>query len=80
MIGIGFSSALAYLLYFFSIKKAGPVFASQCAYIVTISGVVWGIVLLAERHSGWVYFSIGIMVTGLALVSPKRVVKESLLD
>lgn len=55
VIGIGVSSALAYLLFFFSIKTAGPVFASQCAYIVTISGVVWGIALLAERHSVWVY-------------------------
>lgn len=80
VIGIGFSSALAYLLYFSSIKKAGPVFASQCAYIVTISGVIWGMVLLAERHSAWVYFSVGIMMAGLALVSPRAAVKESLPD
>ena len=70
--GIAISSILAYMMFFQSIKTAGPVFASQCAYIVTISGVVWGIILLGESHTFWVWLSVGVMVLGLALVSPRE--------
>ena len=39
--GIALGSGFAYLMFFHSIKTAGPVFASQCGYVVTISGVSW---------------------------------------
>ena len=57
-------------MFFYTIKTAGPVFASQCAYIVTISGVLWGIVIFAEVHSIWVWLSVVVMMAGLALVTP----------
>jgi drug/metabolite transporter (DMT)-like permease len=68
--GISFCSTMAYMMFFYSIRVAGPVFASQCAYIVTIAGVLWGIVLLSEVHSIWVWVSVVVMLAGLALVSP----------
>ena len=40
--GVAISSALAYMMYFHVIRKSGPVFASQCGYVVTISGVAVG--------------------------------------
>jgi drug/metabolite transporter (DMT)-like permease len=67
---IAIFSTLAYMMFFYTIKTAGPVFASQCAYIVTISGVLWGIVIFAEIHSVWVWLSVAVMMTGLALVTP----------
>lgn len=70
--GIALSSALAYALFMTAIRVAGSVFASQCAYIVTISGVLWGIMLFAEQHSIWVWSSVVVMMLGLMLVTPLR--------
>ncbi len=70
VMAIALFSATAYTLFFYSIKLAGPVFASQCAYIVTVSGVLWGIVLFSESHSFWVWVSVAVMLLGLSLVSP----------
>jgi drug/metabolite transporter (DMT)-like permease len=68
--GIAIGSAFAYAMFFYSIKSSGPVFASQCAYVVTISGVIWGIMIFSEQHSIWVWLSVIIMLLGLMLVSP----------
>ncbi|MEM7292066.1 MAG: DMT family transporter [Pseudomonadota bacterium] len=72
IIGIALSSSVAYLMFFYTIKSAGPVFASQCAYIVTLSGVVWGIIIFAEQHTLWVWLSVIVMMLGLALVTPRE--------
>jgi drug/metabolite transporter (DMT)-like permease len=69
---IAFGSGLAYLMFFYTIKTAGPVFASQCAYAVTISGVIWGIIAFSEQHSIWIWISVMVMLLGLALVSPDQ--------
>ena len=42
VIGLGGITAIAYTLYVLTVKRSGPVFASQVGYIVTISGVFWG--------------------------------------
>lgn len=68
--GIALGSGFAYFMFFHTIKISGPVFASQCAYIVTISGVIWGIILLSEQHSAWVWASVMVMLLGLVLVTP----------
>jgi drug/metabolite transporter (DMT)-like permease len=39
---------------------------------VTISGVVWGIIIFSEQHSLWVWASIVVMMIGLVLVTPER--------
>ena len=69
---IALGSGLAYLMFFYTIKTAGPVFASQCAYVVTISGVIWGIIAFSEQHSIWIWISVMVMLIGLALVSPDQ--------
>ena len=68
--GIAIGSGLAYAMFFYSIKISGPVFASQCAYAVTISGVIWGIMIFSEQHSIWVWLSVIVMLLGLMLVNP----------
>jgi len=70
--GIAFGSSLAYTMFFYTIKSSGAVFASQCAYIVTLSGVFWGIVIFAEEHSIWVWSSVAVLMTGLMLVTPNN--------
>ncbi len=67
---IALSSTLAYMMFFYTIRTAGPVFASQCAYIVTISGILWGIVIFSEVHTVWVWPSVAVLMAGLALVTP----------
>ena len=47
-------------------------FARQCAYAVTISGVIWGIIVFSEQHSIWIWISVMVMLLGLALVSPDQ--------
>lgn len=70
IVGIALGCALAYLMFFQSIKIAGPVFASQCAYVVTLSGVIWGIIVFSEQHTLWVWISVVVMMLGLVLVNP----------
>jgi drug/metabolite transporter (DMT)-like permease len=77
---IALSSTLAYMMFFYTIRTAGPVFASQCAYIVTISGILWGIVIFAEVHTIWVWFSVVVMMAGLALVTPAARVDPKLAE
>ncbi len=69
---LGICSGLAYTLFFFTIKTSGAVFASQCAYIVTMSGVFWGIIIFSEQHSMWVWSSLLILMIGLVLVTPNK--------
>ncbi len=70
--GIAVVSVAAYSMFFYTIKTAGPVFASQCAYIVTIAGVLWGIAIFSEEHTVWVWMSVLVIMLGVALVSPSR--------
>ncbi|MEM7563379.1 MAG: DMT family transporter, partial [Pseudomonadota bacterium] len=67
---MAFVSGIAYSMFFYTIKRSGAVFASQCAYIVTISGVIWGIILFSEQHTAWVWLSVVVMMLGLILVTP----------
>jgi len=69
------SSVLHVLSYFglvWLIGHAGPVFASQVGYVVTASGVAWGMIVLGERHSLWVWGALLLIFAGLALVRPRR--------
>ena len=72
IVGIAVGSGFAYAMFFYAIKTSGPVFASQCAYAVTISGVIWGIIIFSEQHSIWIWISIVVMMFGLVLVSPDK--------
>ncbi len=64
-------SVTAYSLFVVLITRAGPVFASQTAYIVTFSGVVWSIIIFSEQHSLWIWASFAVMMVALFLVNPR---------
>ena len=51
ILGVSVISMLAYTLYIYVIKHSGPLFASQTFYIVTLSGVFWGMAFFGEVHS-----------------------------
>lgn len=69
---VALANCAAYVGYIWLVGKAGAVFASQVAYLVTASGVVWSMLLLSERYSGWIWMALGLMLTGLALVRPAK--------
>jgi len=71
VIGIVAVNALSYAVFYHLIQIAGPVFATQMAYVVTIAGVAWGIVILGEQHSVWVWGALVLVLAGLALVTPR---------
>ena len=64
--------SVAYLVFFTVVKSSGAVFASQTGYVVTLSGVAWGIVIFDEVHSTWVWISLGLILIGLTLVTPRK--------
>jgi len=63
-------SSLAYLMFLVLIKLAGPVFASFSGYVVTLSGVFWGMAIFGESHSLWIWLALLFILVGMALVTP----------
>ena len=72
IVGMASLSVTAYSLYIFLITLAGPVFASQTAYVVTFSGVFWGVVIFDEQHSAWIWTSLVVMLVALIMVTPRK--------
>jgi len=70
--GTGLVSGIAYTLLLFVIKAAGPVFASQTAYVVTLAGVAWGMILFSETHSLYTWAALLLTLLGISLVRPQR--------
>ena len=65
-------NAASYGAFIYLVGKAGPVFASLMGYLVTLSGVAWGMLIFAEVHSGWIWAALAVMIAGLALVQPRE--------
>ncbi len=72
IVGMAAVNVFSYALFVYLVSASGPVFASQMAYIVTISGVLWGLVIFEEHHSAWIWGALALMLTGLALVTPRE--------
>ena len=64
--------AVVYSTYVWMVGRAGVVFAAQVSYLVTGFGVVWAMLLLGERYSGWVWAAMAVMFVGLFLIQPRR--------
>lgn len=65
-------SLAAYTGYLWLISRAGAVFAAQVSYLVTGFGVLWAMLLLGERFSGWFWAALAVIFAGLFLVQPRR--------
>lgn len=68
---------LAYACYIWLVGRAGPVFAAQVSYIVTIAGVGLSIILLGESYSGYIWLALALVMIGLFLVQPKSGTSET---
>jgi len=71
IIGNSLFHGVAYAGYFALVARAGPVFTSQVAYLVTGSGVLWSMALLREAYSGWIWTALLLMFLGMALIQPR---------
>lgn len=71
VLGMAAINAAAYAMFVYLIAAAGPVFASQMGYVVTLSGVAWGIILFGEQHSVWIWSALILLLAGMALVKPR---------
>ena len=60
-----------YTTYVWLVGRAGPGFAVQVSYLVTGFGVLWAMLILGERYSGWVWAAMAVMMAGLFLVQPR---------
>jgi drug/metabolite transporter (DMT)-like permease len=65
-------SGLAFYGLFELIRMSGPTYASQITYIVTLTGVTFGIVIFAEIHSIWVWAATAMVLGGVGLVNLRR--------
>ncbi len=70
--GMAATNAVCFGLVIYLITYAGAVFSTQVAYLITISGVAWGIVIFGEQHSVWVWLSLACILPGLTLIRPRR--------
>ena len=72
LLASGTIHAIVYTGYVWLVGRAGSVFAAQVAYLVTGFGVVWSMVLLGERYSGYIWLALVVMLAGIFLVQPRR--------
>ncbi len=70
LVGCAVLNVLAYSGYVWLIGRAGSVFASLIAYLVTGFGVLFSWLLLGERYSPLVWAALALMIAAVALVQP----------
>lgn len=63
--------AFAYTGYVWLVGRAGPVFAVQISYLVTLFGVTWAMLFLNETYSPYFWAALTVMLAGLMLVQPR---------
>lgn len=61
-----------YVFYLLLIAVAGAVFASQTAYVTTLAGIFWSILLLGEQMTSGATIALALIFAGLLVVGPKR--------
>lgn len=62
-------AAIGPFLFVEIVRRAGPVYLAQVAYISTLAGLGWGMVLFGERHSAYVWAAVACVLAGVLLVT-----------
>ena len=65
-----FPTGLATLLYFFVVLQAGTGFFAMSNYLVPVTGVFWGALLLNEQPNWQSLLALFMILTGIWLISP----------
>ncbi|MFG6496324.1 DMT family transporter [Fictibacillus sp. UD] len=73
LIGLGvFGSGIAYLLYYYMISAGSAEFATLVTYLVPVSAVIWGSVLLNEKIHPIAFLGLILIFTGVYLTGKKK--------
>jgi drug/metabolite transporter (DMT)-like permease len=75
---IAIAHAIVYAGYVWLVGRAGPVFAAQVSYLVTIFGVGWAMILLRESYAAGFWVALVLMLCGLFLVQPRKRDEEAI--
>ncbi|WP_299615209.1 DMT family transporter [uncultured Tateyamaria sp.] len=62
---------LVYAGYVWLVSRAGPVFAVQVSFLVTLFGVFWARLILDEAYAPTVWAALALMLVGMFLVQPR---------
>ena len=65
-------SGVAYLLYYYTMNTLGPVRATGVTFVVPITAVFWGVVLLHERLTVATLAGMFVTLTGIVLANQRR--------
>ncbi len=65
-------SGFAFFALFEMIRLSGPTYASQLNYVVTLTGVVSGIIFFGEAPSWWAWAGTACVLGGVAMVNRKQ--------
>jgi len=72
---IGFMAAISLIdifIYFELIRLKGPIYTSHANYFMVVSGVMWGMVIFAERPSPLMWVSAALLIASLYLIGKRE--------
>ncbi len=72
ILALSMVNIVGYVTFIELIRMAGVLFAALMAYVVTISGVLWGVIIFGESHSAWIWAALALLFAGVALVNPRK--------
>ena len=72
-VGMVMCNVASYSLFLYLITLAGPVFAAQSSYFVTLFGILWGMLIFGEQHPTLFWLALGLLFTGMMLVKARPV-------
>ena len=73
----GIITAVGYIVFFWLIKSAGPLFSSQVTYIITVVGIAIGAYVYNEVLSLLVWMSAGLIFLGTAFIQRARWLEQT---
>ena len=72
-----FPTALAFLIRFHIIAKAGPIFLSYVAYLIPVFAILWGYIFLNEKINSSTLFGVILILLGV-FISQKNLVMQKI--
>ncbi|WP_415403731.1 DMT family transporter [Tateyamaria sp. SN3-11] len=71
------SHVLVYAGYVWLVGRAGPVFAVQISYLVTLFGIFWAKLILDEAYPAVIWGALALLLVGMYLVQPRKASLEA---
>ena len=62
-------TAVAFVVFFELLRLVGPVVTGVVAFVITCTGILWGMAIFGETHSAWIWAAVALVLVGLALVN-----------